>query len=130
MSIPLDSNEARVKGHTHICKICGKNFNCYCHYVGHVVSHALKSHRKRGILRVRGKLHNPTLLKNKEDKDDKIISHGNFHTTNVYELYNPNNIKRKVEIPRLGVNFWLTCSFICQLIQLSTSSQVQFHFFY
>ena len=78
--------------------VYGKNFNFYCHYVGHVVAHALTSHRKRRILRVRGKLHNPPLLKNKEGKDDKIISNGNFHTTNVKELDNPNNIKRKVEI--------------------------------
>lgn len=93
------------------------NFNCCFHYVGHVFAHDLTSHRNRGILRVRGQQHNPTLLKSKEDKDDKIISNGNFHTINVNELDNPNNIKIKVEIPRVSVNFWLACSFLGQLIQ-------------
>lgn len=74
MSIPSGSDGTRAEGHIYVCKLCGKNFNCYHHYVDHVVANAPTSHRKRGIPRLRGKVQNVSLPEKKEDKDDQIIS--------------------------------------------------------
>jgi hypothetical protein len=101
MSIPSDSDEARVEAHIYACKLCGKNFNSYRHYVGHVAAHSPTSHRKRGRPRLRSKLQNVSLLEKKEEKDDQIISIENLLSTSVNESDNPDKLKRKVGKPRV-----------------------------